>query len=341
MRLSCPGRIGWSLPRLSRCTISPSTSQVTVCRPVCGCGATCMPGRPLTSSGPKWSTKHHAPTIRRCRCGSSRRMVVYRPSGTSCPGSSTLSGSAAVATVPPNSWSSIGPTPLPMHSLASCPVVPRVMGGAACHHRARPGLCGGGRPRSAGGHRAGISVPGQPGVAGGVPAGVVRVEVDEAALDQEVPDLEDVAPAARTPFGHAGPPGAVLVLAVTGALDDDQVGAGEEPGELAVVVLDRLERAADVGEQLADLLLAGGQAPLGEHDLRVVGEEIQDAAAGGGGAGVVEGLEVLEGDRLALLVGHRLGCDGHGDSLRYRGTGQDGVVTSGRGSRIPSRSAAC
>src|SRR3954466_16096602 len=38
MRLSCPGRIDWSLPRLSRCTISPSTSQVTVCRPGCGCG---------------------------------------------------------------------------------------------------------------------------------------------------------------------------------------------------------------------------------------------------------------------------------------------------------------
>src|SRR4051812_29052952 len=167
-------------------------------------------------------------------------------------------------------------------------------------------LCGLRRARSAGGHRAGMSVPGQPGVAGGVLAGVVGVEVDEAALDEEVTDLEDVAPAARTPFGYAGPPGAVLVLAVAGALGDDQVGAGEDPGELAVVVLNGLQRAADVGEQLADLL-AGGQAPLGEHDLGVVSEQVQDAAAGGRRPGVVEGLEVLEGDRLALLVGHRLG----------------------------------
>jgi hypothetical protein len=41
-----------------------------------GCGGTCMPGRSLTSSGPKWSTKHHAPTIRSCRWGSSRRTMV-------------------------------------------------------------------------------------------------------------------------------------------------------------------------------------------------------------------------------------------------------------------------
>src|SRR3954469_3061056 len=312
MRLSCPGRIGWSLPRLSRCTISPSTSQVTVCRPVCGCGATCMPGRPLTSSGPKWSTKHHAPTIRRCRCGSNRRTVGYRPSGTSCPGSSPLCGSGAVATVPPYSWSSIKTTPLPI----DLPRVTWCRGASPTWWTATPPTTPDGsarlqpcpsplEPRRAcrlapppDGLRLpslASSVLGQPGIPGGVVAGVVGVQVDEAALDEEVPDLEDVAPPARAPLGHAGPPRAILVLTVTGALDDDQVRAGEEPGELAVVVLDRLQRASDIGEQSADVLLAGGQAPLGEHDLGVVGEQVQDASAGGGRAGVVEGLEVLEG----------------------------------------------
>ena len=53
-----------------------------------------------------------------------------------------------------------------------------------------------------------------PGIAGGVLARVVGVEVDEAALDEEVADLEHVAPATRAPLRHAGAPRAVLVLAV-------------------------------------------------------------------------------------------------------------------------------
>jgi hypothetical protein len=43
---------------------------------------------------------------------------------------------------------------------------------------------------------------------------------------------------------------------------------------------DPLERATDVGEQLADLLLAGGQPPLGEVDLGVVGEQVEDELLG-------------------------------------------------------------
>ncbi len=46
IRLSRPGVISCWLPTLSRCSTSPSTSQLTVCRPVCGCGGTCMPGGP-------------------------------------------------------------------------------------------------------------------------------------------------------------------------------------------------------------------------------------------------------------------------------------------------------
>src|SRR5258706_15891390 len=46
----------------------------------------------------------------------------------------------------------------------------------------------------------------QPRIAGGVLARVIRVEVDEAALDQEVANLEHIAPAARAPLGDAGAP---------------------------------------------------------------------------------------------------------------------------------------
>ena len=52
IRLSSPGRtIAW-LPALSRCSTSPVNSQLTVCSPVWGCGATDMPPLSATSSGP-------------------------------------------------------------------------------------------------------------------------------------------------------------------------------------------------------------------------------------------------------------------------------------------------
>jgi hypothetical protein len=41
------------------------------------------------------------------------------------------------------------------------------------------------------------------------------------------------------------------------------------------VVTDGHDRGADFGEQLTDLLLAVGQPPLGEVDLRIVGEEVE------------------------------------------------------------------
>src|SRR5690606_9901694 len=69
---------------------------------------------------------------------------------------------------------------------------------------------------------------------------------------------------------------------------------------------------AHVAEELADLVLAGRQAPLGEVDLRVAGEQVQDAAAVRGHAPVVEGLEVLDRHALALLVGHGGLGDPHG-----------------------------
>ena len=44
IRLSSPGRTMACTPALSRCSISPLNSQLTVCSPVCGCGGTSMPG---------------------------------------------------------------------------------------------------------------------------------------------------------------------------------------------------------------------------------------------------------------------------------------------------------
>src|SRR5689334_7352452 len=133
----------------------------------------------------------------------------------------------------------------------------------------------------------------QPRIAAGVLAGVIRIEIDEAALDLPVADLEHVAPPAGAGLGHPGPPRAVAVLAVAGALADDHV-ARDHPVEVRVVVRDRLERAADVAEEPADLVAAVGDSPLGEVHLRIDGEQVEDAAAGRGRPAVVERLEVLQ-----------------------------------------------
>mgnify|MGYP002683097421 CR=1 FL=1 len=52
IRLSWPGWMGAKVPTLSRWSISPAKSQLTVCSPVCGCGGTSMPAPWATGSGP-------------------------------------------------------------------------------------------------------------------------------------------------------------------------------------------------------------------------------------------------------------------------------------------------
>lgn len=67
--------------------------------------------------------------------------------------------------------------------------------------------------------------------------------------------------------------------AMASPLADDDVGAREDPVERSIMVGNAFKRAANIREQAADRLPAVGQPPFGEIDLRVLGEEVEDAAA--------------------------------------------------------------
>ena len=141
------------------------------------------------------------------------------------------------------------------------------------------------------------------------PARRSRIEVDEAALNQEVAHLEHVAPPAAV--ADTGAPGAIHVQARARALAREHIGAGHHPVERRVVVQDVAQQAAEVGKELADLLLASGESPLREEHLGIVGKQIENAAAPRRHPLVVERLQVFEGHGLALLVGHRHTADRH------------------------------
>ncbi len=79
IQLISPGRIVWTLPRLSRWTIAPSSRCVTVASPICGCGLTSSPWPASRRIGPNWSKKMNGPTIRRCAEGKARRTVKPSP----------------------------------------------------------------------------------------------------------------------------------------------------------------------------------------------------------------------------------------------------------------------
>src|SRR5262249_19101800 len=59
----------------SRCSISPSSNQVIVCNPMCGCAATSTGLLEVKDSGPYRSRKHHGPIMRRSRTGNARQTV--------------------------------------------------------------------------------------------------------------------------------------------------------------------------------------------------------------------------------------------------------------------------
>src|SRR5215510_7234171 len=96
-----------------------------------------------------------------------------------------------------------------------------------------------------------------------------------------------------------------------GSFDGKRVGAGHDPVESGIVVENVLDEAAEVAEELTDLFFAGGQTPFREKDLSILGKQVEDARASRGHTLIIESLQVLQSDRLTLLVGHRLFRDSH------------------------------
>src|SRR3978361_1548727 len=88
----------------------------------------------------------------------------------------------------------------------------------------------------------------QPGIAGGVSVAVIRVEVDMQALDQAIPDLEDVAEPSTKVFCCA-PRCPISESAVGEALDDDPITLLDVV-EIGDLVYDEAEQLAAVAEQL-------------------------------------------------------------------------------------------
>src|SRR5690606_25867025 len=95
VRFSRPGPVSTAEPPEPRWRMRPTNGQVTVCNPMCGCGSM-SGGAPVvvTVGEPKWSRKHHAPTVGRSRCGSTRSTYTPRtpPRGTSRAGNSRVTG---------------------------------------------------------------------------------------------------------------------------------------------------------------------------------------------------------------------------------------------------------
>src|SRR5215471_9048598 len=82
MMFTPPRRSTDSFSRLSSWTISPSSSHVTVCRPIWGWGATSIAAPSVNVSGPNRSRKHQGPIIRRPFTGKAR-YTTSDPSETS------------------------------------------------------------------------------------------------------------------------------------------------------------------------------------------------------------------------------------------------------------------
>ena len=101
------------------------------------------------------------------------------------------------------------------------------------------------------------------------------------------------------------------MFAVACAFGDQEILAREDPVEVRIVVHDRLNRAADVGEKFSDLLGAPRNAPFREIELGVFREEVHDAAAVRCHPAVVERLEIFNRNGFALFVGHSLFGEGH------------------------------
>ena len=110
----------------------------------------------------------------------------------------------------------------------------------------------------------------EPRVAGRIESGVIRVQINEAALDEEISNLEDIAPASS--MCYAGPPRSIDMSSGACSFDGERVGAGHDPIKRGVVVKNMLDEAAEVAEELTDLFLTGRQTPFRKEDLSILGK---------------------------------------------------------------------
>ena len=108
--LTSPGRTVARLPTLSRCSISPSKSQLTVCRPVCGCAGDgpCRRCRPRgRSRSGRRSTRRRSASVALRQRASTRMAGAHRAARRA--ESAPRCASTSCATVPagaPTDWAS-------------------------------------------------------------------------------------------------------------------------------------------------------------------------------------------------------------------------------------------
>ena len=78
---------------------------------------------------------------------------------------------------------------------------------------------------------------------------VVRIKINEAALNQKISNLENIAPAAAV--CDSGAPRATAVHACARSLNGEGIGPGHDPVKIRVIVEDAFNETAEVGEQLS------------------------------------------------------------------------------------------
>src|SRR5689334_15263417 len=86
----------------------------------------------------------------------------------------------------------------------------------------------------------------EPRVPSRVESGVIRIQINEAALDEEISNLEDIAPSSS--MGYPGTPRSIDMSSGACSFDGKRVGASHDPIKRGVVVENLLDKAAEVAE---------------------------------------------------------------------------------------------
>ena len=140
------------------------------------------------------------------------------------------------------------------------------------------------------------SFAGRPGISRGVRIPIVGIKVDVEAMDSEVPDLEDITPQAG--MGDAGSPlNPVGRRPVAGTLDNNEV-VLDDYIQMRVMMNYRFYYLAEISEKSLYLFLAIRNAPLRKMNAGPLIKEIDQILP------AIKSQQILQGYRLALLVGH-------------------------------------